>query len=142
MSDEGPGFPEPGAVVAPLLVVADLDRSLDFYRGLGATVVVRWDEYARLALAGGALHLATPTSGVEDRLSVDLAPPASIHLGTGEVVIDVADCHATYAALAARGVRFLAPPTEPSWGGEIRCFLQDPDGHLIELSQVLPSEDD
>ncbi|HXZ74132.1 MAG TPA: VOC family protein [Streptosporangiaceae bacterium] len=22
------------------------------------------------------------------------------------------------------------------WGSEIRCFLRDPDGHLVELSQV------
>jgi catechol 2,3-dioxygenase-like lactoylglutathione lyase family enzyme len=23
------------------------------------------------------------------------------------------------------------------WGGEIRCFFRDPDGHLIEVSELL-----
>jgi catechol 2,3-dioxygenase-like lactoylglutathione lyase family enzyme len=29
---------------------------------------------------------------------------------------------------------FLTPPVD--WGGEIRCFFRDPDGHLLEISQV------
>jgi catechol 2,3-dioxygenase-like lactoylglutathione lyase family enzyme len=28
---------------------------------------------------------------------------------------------------------FLTPPHD--WGGEIRCFLRDPDGHLMEISE-------
>jgi catechol 2,3-dioxygenase-like lactoylglutathione lyase family enzyme len=41
-----------------------------------------------------------------------------------------------YARLAAKGAAFLALPTVPPWGPEVRAFLRDPDGHLIELSQV------
>ena len=26
--------------------------------------------------------------------------------------------------------------TPVDWGGEIRCFFRDPDGHLLEISQV------
>jgi hypothetical protein len=29
---------------------------------------------------------------------------------------------------------FLAPPYD--WGAEIRCFLRDPGGHLVEISQA------
>jgi len=43
------------------------------------------------------------------------------------------DCHQVYAALVERGVRLVEPPNQSAWGGEIRCFLQDPDGHLIEF---------
>jgi catechol 2,3-dioxygenase-like lactoylglutathione lyase family enzyme len=32
-----------------------------------------------------------------------------------------------------RGAAFLTPPHD--WGSEIRCFLRDPDGHLVEISQ-------
>jgi len=28
---------------------------------------------------------------------------------------------------------FLTPPHD--WGSEIRCFLRDPDGHLVEISE-------
>jgi catechol 2,3-dioxygenase-like lactoylglutathione lyase family enzyme len=46
----------------------------------------------------------------------------------------VADCLGVYQILRERGALFLAPPHD--WGGEIRCFTRDPDGHLIEFSQA------
>jgi catechol 2,3-dioxygenase-like lactoylglutathione lyase family enzyme len=49
------------------------------------------------------------------------------------MTLRVADCQASYDALRARGATFLTPPHD--WGAEIRCFLRDPDGHLVELSQ-------
>jgi lactoylglutathione lyase len=33
----------------------------------------------------------------------------------------------------SRGAAFLTRPHD--WGSEIRCFLRDPDGHLVEISQ-------
>jgi catechol 2,3-dioxygenase-like lactoylglutathione lyase family enzyme len=32
---------------------------------------------------------------------------------------------------------FLTPPH--NWGSEIRCFLRDPDGHLVEISESVPT---
>jgi catechol 2,3-dioxygenase-like lactoylglutathione lyase family enzyme len=34
---------------------------------------------------------------------------------------------------SARGAEFLTPPKDH--GSEIRCYLRDPDGHLIEVGQ-------
>jgi catechol 2,3-dioxygenase-like lactoylglutathione lyase family enzyme len=51
------------------------------------------------------------------------------------MTLRVQDCRRSYEALRARGATFLPPPHD--WGGEIRCFLRDPDGHLVELSQAL-----
>lgn len=51
-----------------------------------------------------------------------------------ELTIRVPDCQAAYEILRARGARFLTPPVD--WGGEIRCFFRDPDGHLLEISQA------
>ena len=51
-----------------------------------------------------------------------------------ELTIRVPDCRAAYETLMARGAVFLTPPVD--WGGEIRCFFRDPDGHLLEISQV------
>jgi lactoylglutathione lyase len=45
----------------------------------------------------------------------------------------VADCQAVYEARRSRGATFLTRPHD--WGSEIRCFLRDPDGHLVEISQ-------
>jgi len=123
--------------VAPLLVVADLARSLAFYEHvLGAARVTAGDSYAKLALGSGELHLATRSEPTPDKPGVTLVPPAAgaaeVH---GEVVLHVRDCRASYAAFVARGATFLAPPSVPPWGHEVRAFLRDPDGHLIELSQ-------
>ncbi len=130
-------FPDPDATLAPLLVVGDLARAIGFYRDvLGAAVELQWETYARLSLAGGTLHLATASPGTEDKPGVGLVPPADPATVSGELVIHVTACRDVYLELVARGVAFLAPPSEPSWGGEVRCFLQDLDGHLIELSQT------
>jgi catechol 2,3-dioxygenase-like lactoylglutathione lyase family enzyme len=124
--------------VAPLLVVGDLARSLGFYEGvLGAVRITATDSYAKLSLGPGVLHLATRSEPTPDKPGIILAPPdpqaALVH---GEVVVRVRDCRAMHARLVARGATFLAPPTIPPWGHEVRAFLRDPDGHLIELSQT------
>ena len=46
----------------------------------------------------------------------------------------VPDCRAAYETLKGRGAEFLAPPVDR--GGEIRAFFRDPDGHLLEISEV------
>jgi catechol 2,3-dioxygenase-like lactoylglutathione lyase family enzyme len=46
----------------------------------------------------------------------------------------VADIHAIYADWSARGAEFLT--AAQARRGEFRCYLRDPDGHLIELGQT------
>ena len=46
----------------------------------------------------------------------------------------VADIHAVYDEWRARGAEFLTPPVE--WEGEIRAYIRDPDGYLIEVGQA------
>jgi hypothetical protein len=46
----------------------------------------------------------------------------------------VRDCQAAYAVLQSRGARFITPPVESPW--EVRCFVHDPDGHLLEISEA------
>ena len=123
--------------VAPLLVVADLPRSLAFYEHVvGATRVAAGDSYAKLALGSGELHLVTRSEATPDKPGVALVPPTDASAVHGEVVLHVRDCRATYAELVGRGAQFLAPPSVPPWGHEVRAFLRDPDGHLLEISQT------
>ena len=44
------------------------------------------------------------------------------------------DIQAVYAEWSARGAEFLTPPKQHLT--EIRCYLRDPDGHLIEVGQI------
>jgi catechol 2,3-dioxygenase-like lactoylglutathione lyase family enzyme len=123
------------AAVTQILVVADPARSRDFwvdvlgaepYREYGGTSVV-------LRFAGSWLLLVSGGGPTADKPAVTFAPPVDADQVSHAMTVRVADCQAAYEALRARGASFLTPPYD--WGGEIRCFLRDPDGHLVEISQ-------
>jgi hypothetical protein len=46
-------------------------------------------------------------------------------------LLGVADIHAVYEERSGRGAEFLTPPIDR--GREVRCYIRDPDGHLIEV---------
>ena len=120
-----------------ILGVADVERSVAFYRdALGFEVEALYDDppYATLALAGTRLSLAEQGHAAEDRPGVDLEAPADRGKANALLVVEVADAHAEHARLGELGVRFLAEPYEPPWGG-CRFFCVDPDGYLVEVEQ-------
>jgi catechol 2,3-dioxygenase-like lactoylglutathione lyase family enzyme len=117
-----------------LLAVADLPRSLDFWVSrLGGVVELEWDTYAKVRLGAGAVHLAVTGEPPPDR-GIRLVPPVVGEEAHAEVVLEVADCRAVVEELEQRGVVLLGPASEPEWGGEVRAFARDPDGHLVEFS--------
>ena len=62
------------------------------------------------------------------------SPPVDRQTVDHELTLRVPDCRAAYKTLKSRGAPFLTPPIDR--GYEIRCFFRDPDGHLLEISQV------
>ncbi len=120
-----------------ILAVADVDRSLAFYRDrLGFEVEALYDDppYATLSLAATRLSLAEQGYPAEDRPGVVMTAPADPSRANVVIVVEVDDARGEYARLAAAGVRFLAQPYEPPWGG-CRFFCVDPDGYLVEIEQ-------
>jgi catechol 2,3-dioxygenase-like lactoylglutathione lyase family enzyme len=122
--------------VTHILVVADPARSRDFwvdvlgaevYREYGGTSVV-------LRFLGTWLLLVSGGGPTADKPAVVFAPPADPDRVSQAMTLRVADCQAAYLALRSRGAVFLTPPHDR--GSEIRCFLRDPDGHLVEISQL------
>jgi len=91
----------------------------------------------RPTLGDGELHLAKTAPPTVDRPGVRLVPPSDATSAAGAVVLHVDDVNALATELTSIGLAPLAPPREPAWGGERRCFLRDPDGHLVELTQRL-----
>ena len=51
----------------------------------------------------------------------------------GFMNIRVADIHACYELWKSRGAVFITEPI-PKYG-EIRCYIRDPDGYIIEVGQ-------
>ncbi|GAB3199200.1 catechol 2,3-dioxygenase-like lactoylglutathione lyase family enzyme [Pontibacter aydingkolensis] len=118
-----------------ILVVADMEKSKDFYlnklgaelyREYGGTSVV-------LKFLGNWLLLVTSGGPSEDKPDVSFAPPENKNHVSHSFTIRVQHCRKSYETLKAKGIEFITPPKE--WGSEIRCFFYDPDGHLFEISE-------
>ena len=129
-------FPEPqsGFVVTHFLVVSDQDRSRDFYRTVfGARVVLDRDPVI-MKLANSWLILNVGGGPTDDKPTVTLRPPSDPDHASAFINLRVADIAAAYADWSAKGAEFLTEPKDH--GREIRAYIRDPDGHLIEVGQT------
>lgn len=126
--------PTGGLVVTQILVVADQDRARDFYVGVLGAEVVRERDPVIPGLAGSTIILNTGGGPTDDKPGVTLAPPTDITTTSAFLTLRVSDVAAVHAAWTVRGARFLNEPVDR--GPEIRCYLRDPDGHLIEVGQA------
>lgn len=128
-------FPADATDLTRLLVVADLARSVAWYRDvLGAEIVGEYGgTSAVLRLVGAWLLLVTGGEPTADKPTVTMAAPADPDRASAELIVAVPDCRVAHAELVSRGAVFLAEPVEYPW--EIRAFFRDPDGHLFEISQ-------
>jgi catechol 2,3-dioxygenase-like lactoylglutathione lyase family enzyme len=134
LSQEDFPAPETGFVVTHFLVVSDQDRSRDFYESVfGARVVLERDPVV-MKLANSWLILNVGGGPTDDKPEVTLTTPDDPHQTSAFLNIRVADIAAAYAEWSARGAEFLTEPKDH--GREIRAYIRDPDGHLIEVGQT------
>ena len=129
-------FPAPkeGFVITHVLVVADQERSREFYRSLlGGQVLLERDPVI-MKVANTWLTLVTPGGPTDDKPGVSLGTPADPGHSSGFINVRVADIASFYEELSAKGAEFLTEPKDH--GREIRAYLRDPDGHLVEVGQV------
>jgi catechol 2,3-dioxygenase-like lactoylglutathione lyase family enzyme len=136
MTDDDMEFPAPqtGFVVTHFLVVSDQDRSREFYRSVfGAKVVLERDPVI-MKIANSWLILNDGGGPTDDKPTVTLATPADPDLTSAFINLRVADINQAYADWSARGAEFLTEPKDH--GREIRAYIRDPDGHLIEVGQA------
>jgi catechol 2,3-dioxygenase-like lactoylglutathione lyase family enzyme len=141
---EGPGgvfmatgdFPAPseGFVLTHFIVAEDVARSRDFYTGVLGGKVVLDGEPTIIKLANGWVTINVGGGPTDDKPEVVLAPPSDLNRTSAFLNIRVADIQAAYQEWSARGAEFLTPPKDH--GFEIRCYMRDPDGHLIEVGQT------
>jgi catechol 2,3-dioxygenase-like lactoylglutathione lyase family enzyme len=131
-------FPAPsdGLLITYLVVSRDVARSRRFYTEvLGGETVLDTDDFAIVAIANGWVTITSPGGPTPDKPNVALEPPSDLDRVSGLMNVRVANIDAAYDQWRARGATFLTAPIDH--GGEIRCYLRDPDGHLIEVGQVV-----
>jgi lactoylglutathione lyase len=114
------------------LRVADLQRSLAFYTGLGYEVLGQVPETE----FGSLTMLKLPG---DEFVTVELVhDPGSGAVGPGglnHVVIQVESMQATVARLAVRGIEVETPGSPDGSENFWTAWITDPDGYRIELVQ-------
>jgi len=129
-------FPAPkqGIVLTHFLVASDVERSRRFYADVLGGEVLREGEPTIVALANSWIIINVGGPPTDDKPTVTLETPRDPDLVSSFLNIRVADIHAIYEQWRDRGAEFLTPPTDR--GAELRCYMRDPDGHLIEVGQA------
>jgi catechol 2,3-dioxygenase-like lactoylglutathione lyase family enzyme len=132
-------FPAPteGILLTHFIVSDDVERSRRFYTDVLGGETILPGEPSIVALANSWIIINVGGGPTEDKPTVTLETPADPNRTSSFLNIRVADIQAVYQDWNARGAEFLTPPQDR--GVEIRCYIRDPDGHLIEVGQTSPS---
>lgn len=137
-----PGPPAEGIVLTHFIVSDDVERSSRFYTEvLGGRVVFSGEGGpTNVALANSWIVINEGGGPTDDKPSITLETPPDLDRVSSFLNIRVKDIEAVYAEWSARGANFLTPPKRHKY--EIRCYIRDPDGHLIEVGQTTAPEGD
>ena len=130
-------WPRPQAeeiAVTHLLIVRDVNRSRRFYADVLGAHVLMDGPPSILRFHNSWLVLSQEGGPTDDKPDVVAVAPPDARTLTSALNLRVADIYDVYTRWSARGAQFLTPPKVHE--AEIRCYLQDPDGHLIEVGQT------
>jgi lactoylglutathione lyase len=86
-----------------------------------------------MKVANTWLTLVTGGGPTDDKPGVSLRTPADPGSTSGFINVRVADIARIYQQWSAKGAEFLTEPKDN--GPEIRAYVRDPDGHMIEVGQ-------
>jgi len=127
--------PREGISIAQFLTVADIERSARYYEKVfGARILTLGDGNAPayLLLANIWMILNVGGGPTPDKPTVTLSVPDPNHINSF-MNFRVADIQGCYELWKSRGAEFITEPI-PKYG-EIRCYIRDPDGYIIEVGQ-------
>ena len=116
------------------ITVRSVARSRDFYsRVLGGTVVLE-ENPCIVKLSNSWILVEFPVGRPPDKPGISVVnyepgDTTSIFLN-----LRVADIQACYEEWTSKGAEFVTPPIDRE--AELRCYMRDPDGYLIEVGQA------
>jgi catechol 2,3-dioxygenase-like lactoylglutathione lyase family enzyme len=127
---------EPGLefVVTATLIVADVARSLRFYRDVLGAAVLREGEPTFLRLGNLWLTINVGGGPTDDKPDVIATPPRNPKDLSLFLNLRVSDIKRFYERWRSRGATFITEPKVHA--SELRCYMRDPDGYLIEVGQT------
>jgi catechol 2,3-dioxygenase-like lactoylglutathione lyase family enzyme len=111
---------------APQFLVADLQRSIAYYRKMGFTFGEPWDGFYAIGyLDGFEIHLKEAQVSPADRQS----RRERQHL---DAAAGVDGIEAFFVRCVANGVMIASPLADTAWGTK-DFYVEDPDGNLISF---------
>jgi catechol 2,3-dioxygenase-like lactoylglutathione lyase family enzyme len=125
---------EEGFFVTHFLTVADQTKSREFYVGVLGGKVVREKDPCYIKLANSWIILNSGGGPTPDKPDVLLETPRNLKKVSSFLNLRVADIGACYSHWKAKGAEFLTEPLD-NHGHELRCYMRDPDGYLIEVGE-------
>jgi predicted enzyme related to lactoylglutathione lyase len=128
--------PHDGFTVTHFITVADIERSARYYEKVfGGRILSLGDSKGaseHIQIANTWLIVNVGGGPTPDKPTVTLSVPDPDQISSF-MNFRVADIQACYELWKSRGAEFITPPI-PKYG-EIRCYIRDPDGYIIEVGQ-------
>ena len=125
---------EPKFVVTNTLIVRDIRRSVAFYRDVLGATVLREGEPTFLRLGNIWLIINVGGGPTDDKPEVLASPPRDLNVLSIFLNLRVTDIKRYYDLWSSRGAKFITEPKVHAT--ELRCYMRDPDGYLIEVGQT------
>jgi lactoylglutathione lyase len=127
-------YPKEGLVLTHFLTVADQKRSEEFYLRVFEGKVIRARDPTIIHIANSWIVLNQGGGPTDDKPDITLHTPTRVNEASNFMIVRVADIWSCYERWKEKGVEFITEPKEHEL--EIRCYMRDPDGYLIEVGQT------
>ena len=132
-------FPVPteGIAVTHFVVAADIAATARFYSEvLGGEIVFESEGAPTVVKLANTWIIVNVGGGpTPDKPEVTLETPSDPTRVNAFMNIRVADIESVYQEWSDRGAEFLTGPLD-NHGVEMRCYVRDPDGRIIEVGQA------
>ena len=128
-------FPAPaeGILMTHFLIVRDVARSRAFYADVLGGQVVLEENPCMVKLANSWVIMNPGGPPTPDKPDISVVEYDFDNTISTFMNLRVADVQACYEEWRSKGAEFVTPPIDR--GAEIRCYMRDPDGYLIEVGQ-------
>jgi catechol 2,3-dioxygenase-like lactoylglutathione lyase family enzyme len=125
--------PTEGFLVTLFITVRSIARSRAFYSDILCGQVVLEENPCIIKLSNSWLIMNPGGGPTPDKPDISVVNYEFDNTVSSFMNLRVADIQACYEQWRARGAEFVTPPIDR--GAEIRCYIRDPDGYLIEVGQ-------
>ena len=121
-------------VVTNTLIVRDIQSSVAFYRDVLGATVLREGQPTLLRLGNIWLTINGGGGPTDDKPRVVASTPSDENILSFFLNLRVTDIRRYYDLWSSRGAKFITEPKVHAT--ELRCYMRDPDGYLIEVGQT------